>query len=337
VTTADPAPPLRGGESARTPIAPASPLSRPDRVYRTLAWGAGAGTCTILVLIGIFLYIQARPALDVMGLWGFLSTTGFNTQGHHPEFGVAAALFGTVVIAIIALIVAIPVSLASALFISEYAPRTLLGLFPLKSFLTALVDLMAAVPSIIYGLWGFLVLQNRMGGVARWMSDHLSFIPIFRVHSAIYTSSAFIAGTLVGIMVMPIITSLSREVFSLAPVGEREGALALGASRATMIRRVVLPFGRGGFVGAVMLGLGRALGETVAVTFIISQVFSIQGNILQGGTNSIASLIALRFNSGGKLGLSALLAAGLVLFFLTLVVNLVASMVVDRARRARAA
>jgi phosphate transport system permease protein len=167
------------------------------------------------------------------------------------------------------------------------------------------------------------------------MSVHLAFIPFFRVNLAIFTSSAFIAGIVVSVMVMPIVASISREVFSLAPAAEREGALALGASRWRMIRSVVIPFGRGGLIGATMLGLGRALGETIAVAIIISPVFAIQPHILEAGTNSISAQIALAFGSGGTLGLHALLAAGLVLFVLTLGVNLVASIVVNRSRSAK--
>ncbi len=309
--------------------------STSDRVYRSIAWSAGIATFVILVLIGFFLYWNARPAFHLMGFWGFLRTTGFVPNGRHPELGVASALVGTLTISAIAVVVALPVALATALFINEYAPRKLLGVLPLRGFLTALIDLMAAVPSVIYGLWGFFVLQPDMKGLAKFLTDHVSFFPLFSTTTKIYTSSAFIAGTLVGIMIMPIITALTREVFSLTPVGEREAALALGSSRGRMIRDVVFPFAKGGIVGATMLGLGRALGEAIAVTFIISALFSIQPHILQAGSNSIAALIALRFGTGGALGLAGLLAAGLVLFVFTLTVNLAASWIVNRTRVAR--
>jgi phosphate transport system permease protein len=318
------------------PIVVRSRRSSQDQVFRWVARAAGAGTFLVLVLIGIFLAVQAWPAFQKMG-FAFFTTTGFQTKGTHPRFGVEAALFGTVTIALIALVVAIPVSIATALFISEYAPRTLFGFIPLKGFLTSVIDLMAAVPSVVYGLWGLLALQPHMAGLARWMSVHLSFIPIFSVPKGetTFTSSAFIAGVLVGIMVMPIVTSISREIFSLTPLGEREGAMALGASRARVIRDVVLPFGKGGLVGAIMLGLGRALGEAIAVTFIISLVYVNNFHILAAGSNSIAALIAAHFDSGGKLGLHALLACGLVLFFFTLAVNLIASWIVNRSRSLR--
>ncbi len=326
-----PGPPDSGGPK---PIRVSVRRSGADQAYRGITRFAGLTTFIILFLIGLFLLLRAWPAFQKMG-WAFFTTTGFITNGAHIKFGVASALYGTVVIAIIALVVAVPISIGSALFVSEYAPRQALGFVPVKTFLVSLVDLMAAVPSVIYGLWGFFVLQPHTTGFARWLNDHLGFIPLFRTNPPVtpssFTSSIFLAGLLVGIMIMPIVTSLSREVFSLAPPGEREGALALGASRARVIRDVVFPFGKGGVIGAVMLGLGRALGETIAVTIIISQTFTISDHITSAGGNSIAALIALRFGAGGPLGLSALLAAGFVLFVFTLVVNLVASWIVNRS------
>lgn len=308
-----------------------------DRVYRGVAWAAGVATFVILVLIGFFLYWNSRRAFGVMGIWGFLTNVGWNVSGKHIHFGVAAPLIGTLTISAIAVVIAFPVSMCAALFINEYAPRKFLGFFPLKGFLTSMVDLMAAVPSVIYGLWGLLVLQPHELGVARWLNNYLGFLPGFSTttKTPVFTSSAFIAGTLVGIMIMPIITALSREVFSLTPIHEREGALALGASRARTIRDIVFPFAKGGVVGAVMLGLGRALGEAIAVATIVSLLFASNPHVLQAGSNSIAALIALRFGTGGKTGLAALLAAGLVLFFFTLVVNLVASWIVNRQRAYR--
>lgn len=302
--------------------------SRADFVYRFLASAAGIGTLVILFLIGLFLFLQGLPAFRAMGL-GFFTTTGWQTEGAHVSFGVLALATGTCIIAAVAIAVAVPVAVGAALFISEYAPRQI------RKPLTSLVDLMAAVPSVIFGLWGFFQLQPSIIGFARFLSDYFGWIPIFHVSTALFTSSAFIAGMVVGIMVMPIIASIAREVFSLAPQAEREGALALGASRWRMIRAVVIPFGRGGLVGATMLGLGRALGETIAVAIIISPSFTVQPHILQNGTNSIASFIANRFGSGGKLGLSGLLAAGLVLFVMTLAVNMVASVIVNRSRSAK--
>lgn len=330
VTAPVPSAPARSPQ--RVPLKLQIRLSRSDLLFRRLTQFFGFFTFAVLFLIGLFLLLKSLPALRVAG-WSFFTTTGFVTTGAHPAFGVESALYGSVVVAVIAVIVAVPVSIASALFINEYAPRTLLGFLPLKSFLTAMVDLMAAVPSVIYGLWGFFFLQPRMGGISKWLADHLSFIPLFRTGgSVVFTGSYFIAGFLVAIMIMPIITSLSREIFSLTPVGEREGAMALGATRARVVRDVVLPFGFGGMIGAVMLGLGRALGEAVAVSIILGLNNGISDQILHTGGNSIAALIASKWGSGGQLGYSALLACGLVLFVFTLVINLIASIIVSRSK-----
>ena len=236
-----------------------------------------------------------------------------------------------IIIACIAMIIAVPVALCAAVYISEYAPPGL------RRALISMVDLMAAVPSIIYGLWGLLFLTPRIVGFEAWLSSHLGgALPLLKVRdeqsAASFTQSAFIAGVVVGLMVIPIICSLSREVFSQAPTGEREGAYALGSTRWGMVRTVVLPFGKGGVIGAVMLGFGRAMGETIAVALIISPVFTITSHPLRAGGNSISSLIALRYGESDKLALSALMAAGLVLFVITLLVNMAAAAVISRSR-----
>lgn len=333
-TTGNPPP----ASSPRRPIRIKAVRSRADVAFRWTVKSAGFITFVVLFLIGLFLLLRALPAFRYMG-FRFFTTTEFLTntsKGAKANFGVLAALYGSVVVALVAIVVAVPLSLATALFVNEYAPKSLFGTLPFRSFLISLVDLMASVPSIIYGLWGFWVLQPRMAGIARWMSVHLSFVPLLRVPhgTTVFTSSYFIAGTLVGIMISPIITSITRELFSLTPIGEREGALALGATRARVVRDIVIPFAKGGIVGAVMLGLGRALGEAVAVSIILSLVFGISDQILHSGGLTIAALIAARFGAGGKYGLSALLACGLVLFIFTLIVNLAASMIVNRSRRA---
>jgi phosphate transport system permease protein len=205
-----------------------------------------------------------------------------------------------------------------------------------------LVDLMAAVPSVVYGLWGLFLLQGQLIGLSRWVNSWFGWIPLFDVTGAdpssplssasVFTASTFIAGVVVAMMVMPIQCVVMREVFSQVPVGEREGAFALGATRWGMIGAVTLPFGRGGIIGGTMLGLGRALGETIAVVLIISPRFTVNFHVLEAGSNSVSSLIALRYNEASGFGLSALFAAGLVLFMLTLVVNFTASWFVARSR-----
>jgi phosphate transport system permease protein len=280
----------------------------------------------LLLAIGVFLFWKALPAFDRNGFFSFLTTSNFNPIGAHPVFGVASMLFWTVVIALIAAVVGVPIAIGTALFIVEFAPPRL------RRLLVTVIDLLAVVPSIIFGLWGVFMLQPKMIGFEKFLSTHFGFFPLFHATSSVLEASALIAGTVVGIMIVPVVTSITREIFSLAPQGEREAALALGASKASMIRAVVLPFGRGGMIGAIMLGLGRAMGETIAVATIISVTFQIDPYILQRGGNSIAAFIALRFGGEGPLGLAALLGAGFVLFCFTLLVNLAASFIVNRSR-----
>ncbi|MGF1430140.1 phosphate ABC transporter permease subunit PstC [Kitasatospora sp. LaBMicrA B282] len=317
-----------GDPAPDRPRAITAPATRGDLVFRIVLRVAGYSVFALMGLIAAFLLGRGSTALRATG-WSFLSTQKWQTEAHH--FGIAAVLPDGVLIAVVALVVAVPVSLCAALFISEYAPVRLRGL------LVAMVDLMAAVPSIIYGLWGFFFLQGRVLGTVRWAALHLGgVLPFLKVPlgdvGTSYTSSTFVAGLVVALMITPIITSLSREVFSQAPQGEREGAYALGSTRWGMVRTVVLPFGRGGVIGAVMLGFGRAMGETIAVALIISPTFTLNTHILQAGANSISALIALRFSESDGLSLSALMAAGLVLFALTLVVNVLAGIVVSRSR-----
>ena len=230
-------------------------------------------------------------------------------------------------ISAIALLLAVPVAIAVALYINEYAPRRL------RRPLTALVDLLAAVPSVIYGLWGLAYLQDHLVGFSGWLTDKLGFIPPFSTTGKSFSGSAFIVGVVVGLMVLPICTSVMREVFSQTPPGEKEAALALGATRWGMIRTVVLPFGRGGIVGGTMLGMGRALGETIAVALLVNPSYLISAHILQSGSNSIAALIANFFaNASQSRGIPALMAAGLTLFAVTLIVNFFASIIVARSR-----
>jgi phosphate transport system permease protein len=300
-----------------------------DSVYRSLATAAGALTLVLLVVIGLFLLVQSYPAFKLQGV-NFLTTLAWQPDGTRHRFGIAAVLYWTIVIALIALVIAVPVSIATALFINEYAPRSI------RRALTALVDLLAAIPSVIYGIWGLAFLEVYLVQVAGWLSDNAGFIPIFHTEVPIYAGSAFVAGVVVSLMVQPICTSVMREVFSQAPPAEREAALALGATRWGMIRAVVLPFGMGGMIGGAMLGLGRALGETIAVALVISPVFVVSPRILETGSNSVASLIALQFGEASRTyGIPALMAAGLSLFTVTLIVNFGASLIVARSRSGR--
>jgi phosphate transport system permease protein len=323
------------------PRAIRNPVRGGDRVFLMTLAGSGITVLVIIAIIGGFLGARATKSLRVAG-FKFLTTAAWapgSGVGGLSKFGVAGILTGTVLIGLVAIVVAVPLAFGVALFISEYAPPRL------QRTLTSLVDLMAAVPSVVYGLWGFLFLEHRVVGVAHWMNTYLGWIPGFAVTGArprdplapltVYTASTFIAGMVVGLMITPIVSSMMRESFSQAPLGEREGAYALGATKWGMIRAVVLPFGRGGIIGGAMLGLGRALGETIAVYMIISLVFQVQPHILQAGASSVAALIAAHYGTATPFELSALMAAGLVLFLVTLVINLIASSIIARSRSGR--
>jgi phosphate transport system permease protein len=304
-----------------------------DRVFRRGSLVSGLLVLVVMAAVGTFLFIEATEALRVTGT-SFVTTAEW--QPDRGQFGIAAVLTGTIAIALVAVAISVPLALGTALFITNVAPPRV------RSTLVMLVDLMAAVPSVVYGLWGLFLLQGKIITLSRWLSTWLSWIPIFDVagvdrgspltNETVYTASSFIAGVVVAMMVMPIQCSIMREVFSQVPAGEREGAFALGATRWGMLRNVALPFARGGIIGGTMLGLGRAMGETIAVVMIISPRFDINHKILEAGGNSVSSLIALNYGEASSFGLSALMAAGLALFAVTLVINFTASAFVARSR-----
>ena len=310
--------------------------SRPvgaDLAFQAISFGSGALVLAIMTMVGVFLALRAGQALDTAGS-SFLTEELW--QPESGRFGIVGVLLGTISVGLIAVLFAVPLALGTALFISEFAPPRI------ERSLISMVDLMAAVPSIVYGLWGFIFLQHHVYGVARWLTTWLGWIPLFDIPSADpanplesvtkYQSSMFIAGIVVAFMITPIMCSIMREAFSQTPIGEREAALGLGATRWGMIRTVVLPFGRGGIIGGTMLGLGRALGETIAVYMILSFVVGIQPHVLMAGGSTISSLIASRYAESTDIGISALMAAGLMLFLFTLVINFGAAMVVARSR-----
>lgn len=329
---------LIGAPSPRMPFTRKEPrllspgLDPSDRVFHGAARSVGMFVLVLTGAIGVFLGYQSIPTLRHYGL-GFFTQTAW--QPELDKLGIAAVLVGTVEVALVAMVVSFPLALGLALFISDYAPRQI------KSWLVSAVDLMAAVPSIIYGLWGFFLLQPQAINLARWLSQHFGWIPIFHVdtdpNAAVwqqsrYTSSAFIAGLAVAMMAIPLACAVMRAVFDQAPIGEREAAMALGGTRFGVIRTVVLPFGRGGIIGGSMLALGRALGETAAVLIIVSPDFQIKARILEAGTQTTSALIAGYFGDATKSQLSALLTAGFVLFLITLVVNTGAATVIGRSR-----
>jgi phosphate transport system permease protein len=320
------------GAQPEQPRRIASSLHPADRFFRHSVRGVGIFVLLLVAAIGVFLGYQLIPTIHFYG-WHFFTQAkwlpGTKTSG------ISAAVVGTIEVAIIALAVSFPLAISTALYITEVAPPRA------RNWLIAGVDLMAAVPSIIYGAWGAFELEPHARDLARWLSEYFGWLPIFKVdadpHAAVweksrFTSSVFIAGLAVAMMVTPLACAVMRGVFAQAPIGEREGALALGATRWGMIRSVVLPFGRGGIIGGTMLGLGRALGETVAVLLIIAPDFGIKIRILQTGAITISALIANFFGEATGVQLRALLAAGFVLFVMTLAVNTVAGIVVTRSR-----
>ncbi|MFF2318288.1 phosphate ABC transporter permease subunit PstC [Arthrobacter sp. NPDC058097] len=305
-----------------------------DYVFRSITRAGGVVVLAVMAMVGIFLASNGIHAINEVGLWKFLTTQNWAPESN--DFGIAAVLWGTVQIAVVALLVAMPLSLGTSLFITEVARG------PLQRSLTSLIDLLAAVPSVVFGLWGAYLLQPNIVDFSKWISVWFGWIPIFQVDgvdpgsplrdTVPFTASTFIAGLVVAMMIVPIQTSIMTESFRRAPIGEREGAYALGATRWGMIRSVVLPFGRGGIIGGTMLGLGRALGETIAIYLIISPVFEIKFHILEKGANSIAAMIALKYSESNESAMSALMAAGFSLFVVTMVVNFTASAIIARSR-----
>jgi len=322
MTEVPPPPPAR---STRTPREIVDVPSRVDRRFNRLTLASGLFVLVLLTLVGFFLLWQSRDALESQGLWGFLTTEEWRTDVDPPRIGVLGLMVGTVLVAIVAVVLAVPFGVLASLFITEYALNV-------RKYLIAIVDLLAAVPSLLFGLWGFLYLSDKVVPISRWLTDNLGFIPIFETdEGAVLFGSIFIAGIVVSLMSLPIVTSVVREVFSQTPPGEKEAALALGGTRWGMIRTVVLPYGRGGIIGGSMLGLGRALGETIAVALLLPGVPEVTFKILQNGGATVAGFIANRAGSD-EFTVSGLMAAGLVLFVVTLATNMLASVVVNRSR-----
>jgi phosphate transport system permease protein len=303
----------------------------PDLAFRGVSVATSVAVLALIVAIAGFLVAKAIPAFREAGIDFFTEKSWF-PDSSPPVFGVAALVWGTVVSSVLALVIAVPVALGSALFVTELAPRRL------RSWLGYALDLLAAVPSVVYGLWGVYFLVPRMIPLQRWLGDHVSFVPLFDNPQGLYGRSLFAASVVLAIMILPITAAIMREVFQQVPAANREAALALGATRWESIRLAVLPFSRSGIVGAIMLGLGRALGETIAIALVLAASYDVTLNVLRPGGNTIAANIALKFGEAGGLGRQALIASGLVLFAITLVVNVAARAVVTRpSRRAGAA
>src|SRR5256714_1042876 len=300
----------------------------PDRPLR---WGRTGLAAAVLLLLAYFFYRLIGESKDVFhkeGVFGYVFDNDWAPGS--AKFGALPLLVGTLITSGIALLIGVPIAVAAALFITELCRRRF------GSPLTVLVELLAAVPSVVYGLWGVFVLIPKLKPAEQWFNDTFSFLPF--VGGTVAGPNYFITGLILAIMILPIVSAISREVISTVPVEHKEAALALGATRWEMLRMAVLPYSRAGISGAAMLGLGRAIGETIAATLVIGNAPEIGKTIFSQGY-TLAAVIANEFGeaANNKLHTGALIAAGLVLFVLTLVVNAVARAIVDRGARRRLA
>jgi phosphate transport system permease protein len=288
-----------------------------DRVFSNLSVAAAVTILALLAGVAFFLLIEALPAVTASSseLPGDQSLVDY----------IAPLAFGTVLAASIAVLLAVPLAVAVALFISHIAPRRMV------LALGYMVDLLAAVPSIVYGLWGIFVLGPAAVGPMEWLEQKLGFLPFFEGPASATGRTMLVAGLVLAVMILPIVSAVAREVFAQTPHRLQEGALALGATRWEMIKMTVLPFGRSSIVSGAMLGLGRALGETMAVTIILSVSGIVTFNLIsQANPSTIAANIALNFPESSGLAVNTLIASGLVLFAITLVTNLAARAIISR-------
>ena len=301
-----------------------------DRVFRGVVTAGGLTSLVVLAMIAVFLYLKSHAVFTTFG-WHFITDATWTpddsvtmSTGH---YGIGAMLVGTLITSAMALLFAVPIAIGLALFMTHYAPAWM------RTPLTLLVDLMAAIPSIVYGLWGFFVLMPVAIHWSELINRYLGFIPIFSVPVPIFDRSPFIASLVLAVMVAPIVTAIAREVYAQAPRDHIEAAYALGATKWVAMRTVVLPHGRPGVIGGAMLGLGRALGETVAVYMVLNLVYAVNFHVLQSAGGSVASMIVNKFGEATPFEVQGLMAAGLVLFLLTLAVNFLADLIVRRTSR----
>ena len=305
---------------------------RSDQIFRGVVAAGGMSSLVILGLIALFLSLKGFNVLRVEQLsfiteskWEVLQDADGTVTG--STFGLGAMLIGTFLAAVIAVIVGVPIAVLSALYLTFYARGAV------KKLLISSIDLMAAFPSLLFGFWGFIVLMSSGEYWAKLLNKYLGFIPFFDVPAPIFERSPFIAGLVLAIMIIPIVTAISREIFDQTPLDRIQAAYALGASKLAMVRAVVIPYGRGGVVGGAMLGLGRAMGETVAVYTVLNIVYQINWQVLFGAGGNVASIILLKFGEAGPEEIDALMAAGLVLFLLTLVVNAMSDILINKFGR----
>ncbi|HEY4226111.1 MAG TPA: phosphate ABC transporter permease subunit PstC [Pseudolysinimonas sp.] len=297
-----------------------------DRIFFGLSIGSATLIMVILAAVALFLIIQALPA--IVANWQTNTDLNGGTTAGHSNFWtyVGPLVWGTLFSSLIALVIGAPVAIGIALFISHYAPRRLAGV------LGYLVDLLAAVPSIVFGLWGIFVIRPFLLPLENWLSNNVGWFPLFRGPASSTGSTILAGGVVLAVMILPIITSISREIFLQTPRLHEEAALALGATKWETIRLAVFPYARSGMVSAILLGLGRALGETMAIALIVSPSLIFSLHLLTDTSNSqtIAANLALNFPESNTLQRQALIGTGLVLFVISFAVNFVARAVINR-------
>lgn len=304
------------------------PTTIQDKIFFGISNAAAYSSIVIVSLILIFLIVRAWPAFESQGLLEFITGSGWDTTAQPAIMHIGPMLWGSLLIAAIGVILAVPMAISIAYFIEFMAPK------PVAKFTTILVDFLAAIPSVIIGLWGFTVLSPIAATWAQELNQTLGFIPIFANADTNFQRSPFIAGIVVSVMIVPIIASITREIFSQMDQELIKGSLALGATNESTFRKVILPTASGGIVGGALLGLGRALGETVAIFFVLNVVYDNfnWANILEPRGGSVASLILAKFGEASTEEINALMASGVVLFVVTLIISSIASYIVAKAQ-----
>jgi phosphate transport system permease protein len=304
----------------------AKPFSKADRRFYKTTTIAANSSIVLVSLIFIFLMFRSWPAFESQGIAYIFGSTWDNSPDNFV-LQIGPMLWGSILVSAVGVMLAVPMAISIAYFIVFMANKRL------GKIATVLVDLLAALPSVVLGLWGLLVFSPVAAGWAEMLNEYLGFIPIFQNSSGNFLRSPFIASWVVAVMIVPIIASVTREIFSQLDRELINASLALGAGRWSTFRRVIMPTSSGGVVGGVLLGLGRALGETVAIFFVLNLVFDINlFNVLEDKGGSVASMILAKFGEAGQEEVAGLMAAGVVLFVVTLFVNMVASYIVSKAQ-----
>ncbi len=302
--------------------------NKADRIFRRIVTAGALTSLLILGAIGFFLIYRGAEIFSDFG-FSFITGSewfiGSEETGESAIFGLGPMLVGSVVVSLIALVIAVPLAIGGALYIEFYSPAKMYRIF------VTLLDLAAAIPSVIFGIWGIQVFSSIGTRWSVFLNDWFGWFPLFSVEFENFGRSPFIAGCVLASLIVPITTSIAREVFSRVPRDLVDTCYALGSTKWGAIKTVVLPYGKSGVLGGAMLGLGRALGETIAVFLLLNLVFDYNFRILESAGGNIASHIASKFGEASEYELKALIAAGFVLFCLTLVVNMIASFIVQRS------